>query len=82
MIPLAAKDISLFFDVVKYKIVTYSVRFIATDSVKRFLRITRLLKNKNTQVSGESGFYFVESLLTRSSVMSTKLHFVREKVFL
>ena len=41
MIPLAAKDISLFFDVVKNKIVTSSVRFIATDSVKLFIRITR-----------------------------------------
>ena len=31
MIPLAAKDISVFFDVVKNKIVTYSVGFIATQ---------------------------------------------------
>ena len=62
MILLAAKDFSLFFDVVKNKIVTYSVRFITTDSVKLFIRITRLLKKKKKlQVSGESGFYFVES---------------------
>ena len=66
MIPLAAKDISLFFDVVKFKIVSYSVRYIATNSGKTFSKnhqITAKKKQKkNTQVSGESGFYFVESL--------------------
>ena len=43
MIPLSAKDISLFLDVVKYKIVTYNARLIANGSAKLFLRITRLL---------------------------------------
>ena len=61
MIPLAAKDISLFFDVVKFKIVTYSVRYIATDSGKTFSKNHQITAKKKKTLKCQVKVVFILS---------------------